>query len=112
MTDEPQPALRGKALELDGAVAATQTAINLDDLALRLGDDSATGAADVALGEDLSANLVLNMTQLDLDRLLSETAPAEPGSDSPASSASRETLPRIPKLATAPAGFEQYFRQS
>lgn len=88
VTDSPQPALRGKALELDGTVTATQTAINLDDLALRLGEDSATGAADISLGEDPSANLVLNMTQLDLDRLLADTAPAGASSGSATSGAS------------------------
>lgn len=105
VTDDPQPALRGKALELDGTVTATQTAINLDDLALRLGDDSATGAADVSLGEDLSANLVLNMTQLDLDRLLSETAPADTGTNSTASSTAGEKAAGETNPTTASAGF-------
>ncbi|MBT5570958.1 MAG: AsmA family protein [Alphaproteobacteria bacterium] len=91
----PPAALRGKALEFDGTLTATQTAVNINDLALRLGDDSATGAIDVALGDNLSANVVLNMSQLDLDRLLAETqstaAPAKPApasskSDSPAAS--------------------------
>jgi uncharacterized protein involved in outer membrane biogenesis len=69
----PPPALRGKALELDGNVTATQEAVTINDLALRIGDDSATGVIDVALGENPSANVVLNMQQLDLDRFLADT---------------------------------------
>lgn len=105
VTDNPQPALRGKALELDGTVTATQTAINLDDLALRLGDDSATGAADVSLGDDLSANLVVNMTQLDLDRLLAETAPADAASGNADGSTSGASSSQASAPAEAPAGF-------
>lgn len=71
-SDAP-PALKGKALEIDGTVSASQEAVTVSDLALRLGEDSATGAIDVALGENVSANVVLNMSQLDLDRLLAET---------------------------------------
>jgi len=76
------PALRGKSLELDGTVTATAAAVSVNDLALRLGEDSATGAVDVKLGDDITANVVFNMQQLDLDRLLAETngAPSAGGS--------------------------------
>jgi uncharacterized protein involved in outer membrane biogenesis len=67
------PALKGKALELDGTVSASQEAVTVSDLVLRLGEDSATGAIDIALGESPTANVVVNMSQLDLDRLLAET---------------------------------------
>lgn len=69
-------ALKGKALEIDGTVTASQDAVTVSDLALRLGQDSATGAIDVALGDNPVANIVLNMSQLDLDRLLAETTSA------------------------------------
>ena len=88
LSDGPAPAsLKGKALELDGTIAATSKAVTVDDLALRLGDDSATGAVDVALGDEVAANLVLNMSQLDLDRLLAENtaAPAAGGETAAAS---------------------------
>lgn len=71
------PALKGKALEIDGTVTASQEALTVNDLALRLGEDSATGAIDVALGANPTANVVLNMSQLDLDRLLAETATSQ-----------------------------------
>ena len=70
-------ALSGKALEIDGTVTASQEAVTVSDLALRLGADSATGAIDVALGESPTANVVINMSQLDLDRLLSETSTSQ-----------------------------------
>jgi uncharacterized protein involved in outer membrane biogenesis len=80
VSDGPAPAaLKGKPLEMNGTLAASQEAISIDDLALRLGDDSATGAVDVALGDTPSAALVLNLAQLDLDRLLA-TAPSAAGS--------------------------------
>ncbi|MEP4380333.1 MAG: AsmA family protein [Alphaproteobacteria bacterium] len=74
VSDGPAPvALKGKSLEVDGTLAASQEAISIDDLALRLGDDSATGAVDVVLGDKPSAAVVLNLAQLDLDRLLAAT---------------------------------------
>ncbi|MBO6784205.1 MAG: AsmA family protein, partial [Alphaproteobacteria bacterium] len=40
LSDGPAPAsLKGKALELDGTVAATADTVSVDDLALRLGED-------------------------------------------------------------------------
>jgi uncharacterized protein involved in outer membrane biogenesis len=75
----PAPAtLIGKPLEINGTLTASQAAISIDDLALRLGDDSATGAVDVTLGDIPSAALVLNLNQLDLDRLLA-AAPTSSG---------------------------------
>ena len=100
----PPAALQGKALELDGTVTATQAAVNINDLALRLGDDSATGAVDVALGDNLSANIVLNMSQLDLDRLLAETnATAAPAK--PAASATKSAAPATSAGASGKSGF-------
>ncbi len=73
-SDGPAPAaLQGKPLELTGTLAASQEAISIDDLVLRLGDDSATGAVDVVLGDIPSAAVVINLAQLDLDRLLATT---------------------------------------
>ncbi|MBO21762.1 MAG: hypothetical protein CMM26_05210 [Rhodospirillaceae bacterium] len=65
--------LKGKALELDGTLTASAETVSVKDLALRLGEDSATGAVDVKLGEIPSAAVVLNLVQLDLDRLLAAT---------------------------------------
>jgi uncharacterized protein involved in outer membrane biogenesis len=81
------PALRGKSLELDGMVTATAAAVSVNDLALRLGEGSATGAVDVKLGDGITADVVFNMQQLDLDRLLAETNGASPagGSGAPPS---------------------------
>lgn len=90
VSDGPAPAaLKGKSLEVDGTLAASQEAISIDDLALRLGDDSATGAVDVTLGDVPAVALVLNLVQLDLDRLLAATpngagARNEAGKDTPA----------------------------
>lgn len=82
VSDGPAPAaLKGKALEMDVTLAVSQETISIDDLAVRLGDDSATGAVDVTLGDTPSATLVLNLAQLDLDRLLAAT---------PSSTASRD----------------------
>ena len=70
-SDGPPPAaLKGKPLEMNGTLTASQESISIDDLSLRLGDDSATGAVNVSLGDIPAAALVLNLTQLDLDRLL------------------------------------------
>ncbi len=82
ISDGPAPAaLKGKALEMDGTLAASQETVSIDDLAIRLGDDSATGAVDVTLGEAPSAALVLNLAQLDLDRLLATTPNATASRD-------------------------------
>ena len=104
MSDGPAPsALRGKPLELDGTVTATQEAVTINDLALRLGDDSATGAIDVTFGDATVANAVLNMSQLDLDRLLAETN----GSEAPkaTSGAAQKAAPKGSDAAAPSAGF-------
>lgn len=71
--------LIGKPLEINGTLAASQTSISIDNLAFRLGDDSATGAVDVTLGDIPKAALVLNLNQLDLDRLLAAAPNAGAG---------------------------------
>lgn len=90
VADGPAPAaLKGKPLEMNGTLAASQDSITINDLTFRLGDDSATGAVDVTLGDIPSAALVLNLTQLDLDRLLAAAPNVRAGgsgsaNDSPA----------------------------
>jgi uncharacterized protein involved in outer membrane biogenesis len=90
-------ALRGKPLELEGKLDANGEAISLNDLAVRIGDDSATGAVQVALGETPRIDIVLNLAQLDLDRLLAgpaagkgATGGAAAGSPSSGAAAPRE----------------------
>ncbi|MDA0787642.1 MAG: AsmA family protein, partial [Proteobacteria bacterium] len=101
VSDGPAPAsLKGKPLEMNGTLAASQEAISIDDLTLRLGEDSATGAVDVTLGDVPAAALVLNLTQLDLDRLLA-TAPASGGRSSEGGSARGNDS--APKTASGPA---------
>jgi uncharacterized protein involved in outer membrane biogenesis len=81
----PAPSvLKGKPLEMNGTLSASQNSISIDDLALRLGDDSATGAINMALGDIPSVALVLNLAQLDLDRFLA-TTPKAAGEGSEAS---------------------------
>lgn len=76
----PAPALlMGKPLEINGTLAASQTSVSIDNLAFRLGDDSATGAVNVTLGDIPKAALVLNLNQLDLDRLLAAAPKARAG---------------------------------
>jgi len=92
------PALRGKSLELDGTVTATAAAVSVNDLALRLSENSATGAVDVKIGDGITANIALNMQQLDLDRLLAETNGASPARGS--GSLSSDQSPASPAPAT------------
>ena len=97
-------ALKGKALEIDGTITASQDAVTVSDLALRLGQDSATGAIDVALGDNPAANVVLNMSQLDLDRLLAETA-SSPAKGSGESSDSKPRANNVGTAESASGGF-------
>lgn len=85
------PALKGKALEIDGTVTASQETVTVNDLTLRLGADSATGAIDVTLGDSPTANVVLNMSQLDLDRLLAETSSSKTTDKTSAADATSKT---------------------
>ncbi|MDE0779842.1 MAG: AsmA family protein [Alphaproteobacteria bacterium] len=100
----PPSALRGKALELNGIVTATQEAVTVKDLALRIGDDSATGAIDIVVGKDLSANVVLNVSQLDLDRLLADTKSIV-GESQPSGLAEKSVAAVNPSGATSADGF-------
>ncbi|MEK9708050.1 MAG: hypothetical protein VW618_09590, partial [Alphaproteobacteria bacterium] len=84
---------------LDGTVTATAAAVSVNDLALRLSENSATGAVDVKIGDGITANIALNMQQLDLDRLLAETIGASQASGS--GSASSGQSPASPVPATA-----------
>lgn len=100
------PALRGKSLELDGTVTASAAAVTVNDLALRLGDDSATGAVDVKLGNYITANVVFNMQQLDLDRLLAETNGAAPaGVSGTAASGKKSAAPAPASAEKTESGF-------
>ncbi len=102
LSGAPAPAvLRGKELELEGSLAASADAIAVNDLSIRLGEDSATGAIQVSLGDVPDAALVLNVRQLDLDRLLAETtAPA----GAAATSGSGNTKPLNPPSGRTPSG--------
>ncbi|MFQ5973908.1 MAG: AsmA family protein, partial [Alphaproteobacteria bacterium] len=64
------PAFSRVAAALDGNVAATRESIAINDLSIRLGEGSATGAVSIALGEIPQADIVLNVGQIDLDALL------------------------------------------
>ena len=95
----PAPgALKGKPLEIDGTLTASAETVAINDLVLRLGDDSATGAVDVKLGEITSAAVVLNLAQLDLDRLLAAVPGAKGGTRTDAGSP-----PKSDKAATGKA---------
>ncbi len=99
LSDGSAPAsLQGKSLELDGTVTATTKVVSVNDLALRLGEDSATGAIDVKLDDEISANVVVNMSQLDLDRLLAENTAGGSGSggDAPPSSGGEQASGETP----------------
>ena len=106
----PAPAvLMGKPLEINGTLAASQASISIDDLTLRLGDDSATGAVDVILGDIPSAGLVLNLNQLDLDRLLAAAPKSGAGggdsNDGPSERSNDSSAKTAPGQATTGAGF-------
>ncbi len=96
-------ALKGKPLEVDGTLAASAQAIAINDLALRLGDDSATGAVDVTLGEAPKASFVLNLAQLDLDRLL-VTGTANSAATKPASDGAVAPGNKTPQSTASEAG--------
>lgn len=106
LTDGPAPtALRGKSLEIDGNLAASEAALSINDLALRLGEDSATGAVDVTLGDEPAANLVLNLPQLDLDRLLAASpADGTPPTASTAGDGGGSTARAPAAVVAAPGG--------
>lgn len=62
------------AMALDGNLTATRDVLELNDLSLRLGDVSATGALDIVLGERPQVDLVINAGRFDLDRMLADIA--------------------------------------
>ena len=61
------PPLPAAALRLEGQIAADRTRVALDDLAVKLGDADIFGAASVALGTPVRADLVLTVGRLRLD---------------------------------------------
>jgi uncharacterized protein involved in outer membrane biogenesis len=65
-------ALAASPLAIKGDLSANSTIVALNNLSIGWGDINANGAANVALGEVPAVDLILNVGQLDLDRLLSE----------------------------------------
>lgn len=82
-------------LTLEGNLTADGEGVAVNDLSLRLGEIAATGAVDLAFGDTPEAGVVLNIGQLDLDKMLAalptgaapgggaEPAPAGQSGDSP-----------------------------
>lgn len=88
----PAP-LAASPMTIKGDLSANREAAALNNLAVGLGAINATGAANIALSETPEIGLVLNVGQLNLDRLLTDFKSA-PGK--------KDTSP--PRAGNAPAG--------
>lgn len=69
-------------LAIKGDLSADRDAIALNNLSVRLSDINATGAANVTIGETPEIDLILNVGQFDLDRLLTSFQSAGSKNDS------------------------------
>jgi len=82
VSGQPPPvALSGLPLEFKGGVSASRDAVALNDLSVEWGAIGITGAVTIALGETPEIGLILNVGQLDLDRLLKEFIAAQSKKD-------------------------------
>ena len=68
----PSAALLASPMAIKGDLSANDEAIALNNLSFSLGDINATGAANAGLGETPEIDLILNVGQLDLDRVLTD----------------------------------------
>ena len=68
----PAAGLTGSPLAIKADLSASRQTISLNNLSVGLGDMSATGAANGTLGETPEIDLILNVGQVDLDRLLTD----------------------------------------
>ncbi|MGE0253236.1 MAG: AsmA family protein [Alphaproteobacteria bacterium] len=105
------PAIGSTPLEIDAQLSASADAVAVNDMTLRFGAVSGTGAIDVALGNRPSANVVLNLARVDLDALLapgaapSPTAGGAPAAPRPPVTPARPERP-LPTLPTLPKDFD------
>ncbi len=75
------PGLADKPVVVEGDLAVSPVGLSLNDVSLRLADSSATGAVQLTFGDPPRVDVVLNVGQVDLDRLLApETGAPEPQS--------------------------------
>ncbi|MSO80218.1 MAG: AsmA family protein [Alphaproteobacteria bacterium] len=101
------PAIGATPLEIEAQFAAGAEAVAINDMSVRFGAVSGTGAINFALGERPAANIVLSLARVDLDAMLAPgrspaaTAgggPAAPLRQAPASTpAAGKTRASMPK---------------
>ncbi|MBT5111466.1 MAG: AsmA family protein [Rhodospirillaceae bacterium] len=73
-------AILARPFSLSSVVSASQKLAALNDIAVRLGDVSATGAVNLGFGDTLDLDIAVSVNKFDLDAFLaSATLNAEPG---------------------------------
>lgn len=83
ITDGGDTALLARPFSLSGIVSASQKLAALNDMAVRLGDVSATGAINLGFGEILDLDVAVSVNKFDLDAFLASSKPgAKPGKTS------------------------------
>lgn len=83
LTGAPAPApLAGAELNLDGKLAASASAVSVNDLSLRMAGMTATGAVDIGLEGTPSIDAIINVGHIELDQLTGAgTTPAGSGGE-------------------------------
>lgn len=80
---------------LASSIDASAEAVSLPDIAVALGDDKASGKVAVRLGSPIQAEASLAFGRLDLDKLISSSAPAA-AAQAPAATAPGNAAPAVP----------------
>ncbi len=70
------PGFVAQKFALEGALSASAEALEVNDIAFRLGDTRATGALNATFGPPLQADVALSFNRIDLDRWLAMEPPA------------------------------------
>jgi len=90
---------------LEGDLTISRASLALNNISLRLGDASATGAVQLAFDSQPRLDIVVNVGQVDLDRLLAPLAADAPASGAQPgdTTAPRSPTPFIPGRGAPPA---------
>lgn len=100
----PPPALQRAPLAIKGDLTASRDAVALNKLSLVMDDVSATGAANATLGATPGVDLVVNVAQLDVDKLLTKFAPPAAAAAAPGAGDRAGNPASAPSKAGAGAG--------
>lgn len=95
--------LAGQAAAVEGDLTVSRDGVSLNDISVRLGDASATGAVQLALGSPPRVDMVLNVGQVDIDRLLAPPPSEAPTPGSGDTDVTGSPTPIVPGRPPPPA---------